>query len=300
MFFCAAESRRRDEPLFGTASRGLAWALLEVPRSWRYDALDRCGLPEPVVAHLRAFAGRGGCRVVFLRRGFAPVERPSLFLAVVRRDEPFLKGWTLDAYDDLLAVDLGAEERDPERSPESRSTGPLFLVCTHGRHDPCCARWGLSLYRELCKRAPAASWQASHVGGDRFAANLLWLPWGVFYGRLVAGDLDRLLAAADRDEVLLDRFRGRGCYPFPVQAAEYFVRRDSGEMSAVGPRYLGARREGEGRWTMGFAARGAVWTARIERCRSAERVRSTCKAEGTSSVPEYRLVGMERREEAGG
>jgi len=299
VFFCAAESRRRDEPLFATASRGLAWALLEVPRSWRYDPLETCGLAEPVAAHLAAFAGRSGCRFVFVRRGFAAVERPSLFLAVVRRREPFLKGWRLDDYGDLLGIDLAAEARDPERSPESRCSGPLFLVCTHGRHDPCCARWGMRLYRELCRRAPEASWQASHIGGDRFAANLLWLPWGVFYGRLTGDDLDSVLAAADREEVLLDRFRGRGCYPFPVQAGEYFVRRESGETTAEGPRLLGSRKEGEGRWAMDFAARGKVWTAQIERCRSAERVRPTCKAAGESHVPEYRLVGMERRAEGG-
>ena len=304
MLFCAAESRRRDEPLFATASRGLAWALLEVPRTWRSDPLDGCGLPEPVVARLRAFAAVGGCRVVFLRRGFGPVERPVLFLAVVRSREPFLKGWRLDSYEDLLDVDLAAEARDPERSADSLCSGPLLLVCTHGRHDPCCARWGLRLYRELCRRAPEASWQVSHVGGDRFAANLLWLPWGIFYGRLAAGDLERLLDAVDRDEVLLDRFRGRGCYPFPVQAGEYFVRRESGETSAEGPRLLGSRREGDGRWTLEFAARGSVWTPRVERRPSGERVRPTCRAAGESHVPEYRLVGMERRtgrrEEGGG
>lgn len=300
MFFCAAESRRRDEPLFATASHGRAWALLEVPRSWRHDALDRCGLPEPVVERLAAFAGRSGCRVVFMRRGFEPAERPALFLAAVRARDPFLKGWRLGAYEELLDLDLVAEARDPERSAASRHSGPLFLVCTHGRHDPCCARWGLRLYRELCRRAPEASWQASHVGGDRFAANLLWLPWGVFYGRVTAGDLNRLLDAADREEVLLDRFRGRGCYPFPVQAGEYFVRRESGDRSAVGPRLLGSRREGDGRWTMDFASRGGVWTPRIERRPSDERAKPTCKASGERHVPEYRLVGMERREEGEG
>lgn len=300
MFFCAAESRGRDEPLFATASRGRAWALLEVPRSWRYDPLEACGLPGPVVERLEAFAARRGCRVVLVRKGFAAVERPALHLAVVRQREPFLKRWRLDAYEELLGIDLGAEAREPERSPESACTGPLFLVCTHGRHDPCCARWGLRLYRELCRRAPEASWQASHVGGDRFAANVLWLPWGVFYGRVAGGDLDRLLAAADRDEVLLDRFRGRGCHPFPVQAGDYFVRRESGDVSAEGPQLLGASKEGEERWTMDFAARGVVWRATVERCRSVEPVRPTCKAAGERSVPEYRLVAMERRAEGTG
>ena len=36
--------------------------------------------------------------------------------------------------------------------------------------------------------APASTtWEVSHIGGDRFAANLLVLPEGLYYGRVVAG-----------------------------------------------------------------------------------------------------------------
>ena len=27
--------------------------------------------------------------------------------------------------------------------------GPVFLVCTNGKHDPCCAEWGRPVYRAL-------------------------------------------------------------------------------------------------------------------------------------------------------
>ena len=56
---------------------------------------------------------------------------------------------------------------------------PLLLVCTHGIRDRCCARYGQELCRNLHGLAPDGwVWQASHVGGDRFAGNLVVLPEG--------------------------------------------------------------------------------------------------------------------------
>jgi len=102
-------------------------------------------------------------------------------------------------------------------------------VCTHGKHDPCCARHGRPLYEALRDELDADwAWQASHIGGDRFAGNLVCLPEGLYYGRV-----DRESAGAVLDEHLARRismqsYRGRSIYTFAVQAAERFVREQSG------------------------------------------------------------------------
>ena len=169
--------------------------------------------------------------------------------------------------------------------------GPLLLVCTHGRHDRCCARWGNPFYRRLAERADGSAWQSSHIGGDRFAANVAWFPWGVFYGRLRPAEADRLLAACGRGEILPDRYRGRSCHPFPVQAAEHHFRRRVGELRPDGVRVLGVETEGEDVWSVRLEAlSGAAATVRIRRRPSSFELRPTCSAESPRRVPLYDLL----------
>lgn len=70
--------------------------------------------------------------------------------------------------------------------------------------------------------------QASHIGGDRFAGNVVCVPEGLYFGRVGRADVDGLLAAYVEGRIELERYRGRSCYPFAVQAAELEVRRRTG------------------------------------------------------------------------
>ena len=60
---------------------------------------------------------------------------------------------------------------------------PVFLVCTHGKRSVCCARLA-GRCRAGARRAAsrARSGSSTHVGGHRFAANLVILPHGLYYG----------------------------------------------------------------------------------------------------------------------
>ncbi|PFK65638.1 sucrase ferredoxin, partial [Priestia megaterium] len=71
-------------------------------------------------------------------------------------------------------------------SPGMPGYPPVILVCAHGRHDPCCAVRGLPVGRALGERWPEQVWECSHIGGDRFAANVVVAPDGVYYGGLDA------------------------------------------------------------------------------------------------------------------
>ena len=83
---------------------------------------------------------------------------------------------------DLDVEALGAG-RSPGLTPHA---GPGLRVCTHGRHDTCCAERGRPVAAALAAAHPELTWEVSHIGGDRFAANALVLPHGLYYGRLDA------------------------------------------------------------------------------------------------------------------
>ncbi len=69
---------------------------------------------------------------------------------------------------------------------------PLLVVCTHGKRDRCCAKNGRPLYDALRRETESGwVWQSTHVGGDRFAGNVVVFPQGLYYGRVEPGDAGR-------------------------------------------------------------------------------------------------------------
>src|SRR5690606_17397322 len=123
-----------------------------------------------------------------------------------------------EGYDFVCDIDLAAVVRDPDGYP--RLTRPQYFVCTNGQRDLCCARFGLPVYAALRARVGERAWQVTHLGGHRFAPNVLTLPQGVVYGRVGQDDVDALLGAVENDRLAFPHVRGRAWYPPIVQAAE--------------------------------------------------------------------------------
>jgi hypothetical protein len=108
---------------------------------------------------------------------------------------------------DLLDVDP-AQPLDVRRDA---MTGPqrLALVCTHSRHDVCCAVLGRPVAAAVAAGTDRQTWETSHLGGDRFAANLLLLPEGEVFGRLDGPAAVAAARAVDAGRLDLPHYRGR-------------------------------------------------------------------------------------------
>jgi hypothetical protein len=148
-------------------------------------------------------------------------EGTTVFWGVSAEAGSWLSATTLDDQAALLELDF--------EHPGDAVGHPVFLVCTHGKHDACCARHGRPLYEAVSELVDEGwAWQCSHVGGDRFAGNLVCLPEGVYYGRVGPGDAWVVLDEHLSGRVHLPTYRGRSCHSFPVQAAERAVREAAG------------------------------------------------------------------------
>jgi hypothetical protein len=159
-----------------------------------------------------------------------------------------LAGLEVEDYEELRRI-------DPFETADTLDQ-PLFLVCTHGKHDRCCARYGRPLWEGISEQLDESSaWQCTHVGGDRFAGNLVALPHGVYYGRVDRDDVADVLDHHFSGRLALDRYRGRSCWPFNVQAAERRVRAEEGLTGLTDLSLAGVTREGESRWTVRFETR---------------------------------------------
>ena len=277
--FCADLSRENDEPLAATASRIDNWFLIEYRGLWARDALTGSGLSDQVKQHLldQVRSVPHG-RLLFVRR---PDRRgqPELvaFTAASRPDEIAVMRTEFGDYEDLRGFDLLAG---------TAVEHPLFLVCTHGKHDPCCARFGRPLYEALRDElAPNWVWQVSHIGGDRFAGNLVCLPEGLYYGRV-----DRETAGPVLDEhlgrrILIQSYRGRSTYTFPVQSAERVLREQTG-LVGIDDLTLRevVRRNASTRVT--FAAGAKTYELQVDEERG-DLTRLTCSSESLERPPRF-------------
>jgi hypothetical protein len=256
--FCADLARENDEPLTATASRIDHWFLIEYRGLWTRDAVSGSGLSDQVKRHLRAQVDAvSHGRLLFIRRPDRR-HRPELvaFAADSRPGREELRRFEFESYEDLRGVDLRS-------GPHAGH--PLFLVCTHGKHDPCCARYGRPLYEAWREEVdPEWAWQSSHIGGDRFAGNLVCLPEGLYYGRVDAEAAGPILDEHLAGRVELDHYRGRSAYSFPVQAAERHVREQTGETEIAALPLEAVSRVGES-WQVSFSADGVSQTVHVER-----------------------------------
>src|SRR4051794_40310154 len=183
-FRCAAASLEREEDALGTASTVRAFLLVENAGPWGTEALHDARLAEDVKAGLRAASARTGVRVLLIRRhGGVAGPGGRGFAAYADPAAPWLETAVLTREPGLLDLDLEAlgSGRSPGLTP---STTPVVCVCTHGRHDACCAERGRPVAAVLARSHPEETWEVSHIGGDRFAANVLMLPEGLYYGRV--------------------------------------------------------------------------------------------------------------------
>jgi hypothetical protein len=214
----------------GTASRVQRWLVVEQPGPWGHEALVESRLEHAVAQTVRSHARRAKVRVVLARRpGWTPSAVRRAYLARTGASHRWIERVDVHEDHDLVHLDLGALRSDAPPGVGVPGPPSVHLVCTNGKHDPCCADRGRPVVRALRDAGASDVWESSHVGGDRFAANLVSLPTGVYYGRVTPDVAPRLLRELDEGLLDLDYYRGRSCYPPLVQAAESFARRELGE-----------------------------------------------------------------------
>lgn len=223
-FRCSDASEAEDEPLFGTASTITNWLLIEHPGPWGEMALRHARLPAGLGDTLRLRERELRIRVLLIRRHRrGDGAGRSCFAIHTGPDRPWMERTDLADVRDVATLDL-------EKLGHGASVGltpvqrALFAVCTHGRRDPCCAERGRPLASALSKAFPEQTWESTHIGGDRFAGNMIAFPHGFTFGRVGPVKGIEVATAYAEGTVDLKHLRGRSCRPTDVQAAEHFLR----------------------------------------------------------------------------
>ena len=292
----------------GTASTVRSWLLLEDPGPWGRDALRDARLPERVGLELRRRCHAAGVRPLLIRRASSNASASAsssgsssggLACFAIRSgpEPPWIERIRLAKVTDALDLDLPSLGRGVRPGFEPVD-GVLFLVCTHGRRDVCCAERGRPLAQALAAAVPGATWESSHVGGDRFAGNLVAFPHGLYLGRVRPHEAAEVALSYAEGRVSLRHLRGRSCYPMPVQAAEHALRTREG-LDRVDDVGLERTESRPGVSTSTFRTPMGRFSVSVAIEESAPSF-LTCHSLAAESAPAYRTIAIVRRPDLDG
>jgi len=218
-------AHERDVDARGSApGNARAWLLIEHSGPWEDKVFNTAGIPA--FAHTAASLG---IRVQLIRRP-GKVATGQTYCAWTAGSAPWMRRFCApspvhpsDEGDDPVGVESSntpaldvssfpALARG-ERIPGGRTVHePMYLVCTNARRDVCCGRLGSQLARTLAAEGYPV-WETTHVGGHRFAPNLVILPHGLYYGPVDAEGAVTAIEAHLNGTFSARGFRGRAGVP---------------------------------------------------------------------------------------
>lgn len=276
-FRCADDAEARDELLSATASRADRFVLVEFPTPWPHKALD--AFSDQIRARLEAACEATSAKLLLIRR---PGERASVerrwAVYDVKQRRSLWGDWTEEA-------DLGALVKAARSAPsQGWSTDPAVLVCTHARHDACCGVRGRPVAAALAEAHRELVWECTHVGGHRFAANVVLPLDGTYYGRMAAESaVDVVDGHLDRSEISAEHLRGFSWMAPAAQAVAVEAHRRWGPGGADDIEAVSVSALGADRWrvelTGGDGLPSAI-TGEVERIVGPE-ARLSCRADPT-------------------
>ncbi len=284
---CAVAARQRGDPMQGTAAPAAGYLLLEQPGGWGRQALTSSRLDPAVGAEVSRRAIEQGLRVLMIRRpGRHPAPARRAWAVVSARSGREGCWWGDFGSDgELRGLPL-------DGSAGTHSADPFYLVCTHGRHDTCCAVEGRPVAAALDRLRPGAAWECSHVGGDRFAANVVAMPHGLYYGRVEAARVADLVEAHEHGQVLPDLLRGRSTMAPATQAAVAHVRRELGDLTIDSLAPAGTLHLGDGRFQVRLRRQAGNLIVTVQAGSRPEPGLLTCHARNEAHPPEFTVLDV--------
>ncbi|MFY7887125.1 MAG: sucrase ferredoxin [Dolichospermum sp.] len=230
-FFCADHSREIQEDVIGSATNHQTYILVECPTPWVSEAFNSKWVPDNLRI-LVADVKRAKLSIHFLLIANDETHREEQTTLLIYQQEKGLSNgyrkqeFKLPNIEQVAGVVrkwlTGVSVDDEIASNTTRD----ILVCTHGSHDQCCAKYGNPFYFHAqntifdLQLNHLRIWRSSHFGGHRFAPTAIDFPQGRYYGVLDQDTFKSILTQTGNIECLNKVYRGWGILPNPLQILE--------------------------------------------------------------------------------
>ena len=295
-FYCSQLALESDEVMAGTAVSAPVWILLEYRQLWQAEATSDNTLPVSVKMWLDEQVGAVNGRLQFIRQTPYP-EQYTCFVSIPDAQKPRLYRFTFAEYEQLLTIDLAALVNGAARFAPYLTIEPLFLVCTNGKRDRCCAKFGMALYQAFSHVVETAVWQTTHLGGHRFAPTLMSFPEGVCYGHITRNDIPKLLAAQQNGDIFLPKLRGRAVYDAITQLAEYYLCQENSQPSLTTFQHISTHSPQENEWIVRFQEVATKQTYQVNLTEDdPQTIYASCGSVNTKNAPVYQYKHLSKIE----
>ncbi len=312
--FCASFARTSGESLLGKASFVQTYLLIEDPNAWSGPKdIESTALNPAALDRVTAFKAHcPGPRLLFIknRTSRERAER-SVYLVMPAPSGARMRHFVVPDLDAIGEIDFVAEAArlagDPTAVPEAFPV----LICTNGKKDMCCAKFGGPTYAALDALLPDV-WECTHTGGDRFAGNVVLPVPGQFYGFVLADRAEAFAQTIRKRHIPIDHFRGASFLPAAVQAAEGALRIRLGASAMGRIVYAGNLPAPDDAASEPVAERpilldwdtGEIWTVRARKIESDRDVPSNCTKGKTTqpwhmALDGWRCLGAEELQRLG-
>lgn len=231
-FFCADACRQADEDIIGSGTNYSVYVLIECPYPWECDAFESRHIPENLkILIAEAEQSKLSIRFILITQNQNQKQNQRKVVIYEQDQAAFLNGYKKSEFDvdnpeeiaGVIKKYLVGESLDTEIT---QSQTRDILVCTHGSHDKCCAKYGNPFYLEAKATISELDlkntrvWKASHFGGHRFAPTIIDFPDGRYYGLLNQESLRSILLRSGDIKLFGRVYRGWGILPTCIQVLE--------------------------------------------------------------------------------
>jgi hypothetical protein len=231
-FFCSDHAREVGEDIIGSATNYQTYILVECPQPWAYDAFNSKWVPNNLQQLVEEVSrAKLPVRFLLISNDLSHKVDYTTLLIYQRQKEGLSQGFKKHEFK-LPHIEQVApvvkqclSGKMPELEIETNITRDI-LVCTHGSHDQCCARYGNSFYFHATTTIANLElndvriWKASHLGGHRFAPTAIDFPDGRYYGFLDQESFQSILTRTGDISCFHKVYRGWGIIPTPLQVLE--------------------------------------------------------------------------------
>ena len=221
--FCSILSKRSGEPLAGSAPYAEHFIFISWPKKfWGYDALQsKGGFPSGLKDWMQKKSHLHGKISIRLASNKNTNNKKS---------DIFIYPGThiyRDVYPNKIIEILDLHFQKSFKPPNyyKKYNNEQIFICTHGRHDKCCAKYGQQVADIMNQHIEKEGlnlevWESSHLGGHRFAATLIDFPNGHSYGRLTTDKIPIFFEYRNNSKIFAPAYRGKVFLPELEQIAE--------------------------------------------------------------------------------
>ena len=288
VFFCSAASRYFKEDIHGSAANYNGFILLEHSDPFP-EKINQAHFDPYFIAGLQDLAKQKKAKLLLIRNRKTDFKTCRLIYVDCLRQRYLTLHSTLA---DVAAIRLEFYINSPDAIWE---TDPFFVVCTNGKKDKCCAKFGFPVFKFIENHDKAIPvFESTHVGGDRFAANAVCLPQGIYYGRVMVEDVDAILEATDRQQVHYPNYRGLCTRSFLYQSVECYLREELQDFSIGFDFTIEAQEDDADRFYFRVTANGASYQLRLLKKVIPYPYYLTCKSQKPGNITRYVLEHFDR------